>query len=95
MDPKTQELELDKMAAQSDSDSTISSGSRPDPLDDTRDIEMIATSNTQHSKDGPPAQRLVTAQDWTGPEDLENPHNWPLWKKCYHTALVGVFCFTV
>jgi hypothetical protein len=95
MDFKLQELELDKMASQSDSDSTISSGSHPDQLDESRDVEKITTSNTNHSKHGSPAQRAVTAQDWTGPDDPENPWNWPLWKRLYHTALVGVFCFTV
>ena len=90
-----QELELDEMATQSDSDSTLSLSSHPDQLDETRDIEKIATSNAQQSKHGSPAQRAVTAQDWTGPDDPEDPHNWPLWKRIYHTALVGVFCFTV
>jgi hypothetical protein len=94
MDSRLEEVELDKMATLSDSDSTIS-GSHPDQLDEARDIEQIATSATNRSKHGSPAQRAVTAQDWTGPNDPENPWNWPLWKRLYHTALVGVFCFTV
>ena len=95
MDPKLQDLELDKMPTPSDSDSAMSSGSHADELDDAGDIEKIATSTSHRSKHGSPAQRAVTAQDWTGPDDPENPHNWPLWKRIYHTALVGVFCFTV
>ena len=45
-----------------------------------------------HSEIGPPStsftgglQRTVTAQDWTGPDDPENPNNWPLWQRVYHT----------
>lgn len=95
MDSKVQELELDKMATNSDSDSTISLGSHAEQLDEILDIEKIATSNTTRSKHGSPATRAITAQDWTGPDDPENPWNWPLWKRIYHTTVVGMFCFTV
>ena len=39
--------------------------------------------------------RTVTAQDWTGLDDPENPMNWPLWKKVYHTIIPGLFAFIV
>jgi hypothetical protein len=29
--------------------------------------------------------KSVTAQDWNGPDDPENPQNWPLWQRVYHT----------
>jgi hypothetical protein len=95
MDHNSHGLELVKMTTQDDSNSTISSGSHHGQLDEVRDIEKIATSNTQHSTHGSLAKRAVTAQDWTGPDDPENPHNWSILKRCYHTALVGGFCFTV
>lgn len=37
----------------------------------------------QHRGDG--LQRSVTAQEWNGPDDPENPQNWPLWQRVYHT----------
>lgn len=40
-------------------------------------------------------QRTVTAQDWTGPDDPENPVNWPLWQRIYHTTVPGLFGFAV
>ena len=40
-------------------------------------------------------ERTVAAQDWTGPDDPENPMNWPLWKKVYHTIIPGLFAFIV
>ena len=40
-------------------------------------------------------QRTVTAQDWTGPEDPENPRNWPMWKRVYHTSVPATLCFAV
>ncbi|KAL9134445.1 MAG: hypothetical protein Q9175_004370 [Cornicularia normoerica] len=40
-------------------------------------------------------QKTVTAQDWTGPDDPENPLNWPLWQRIYHTTVPGLFGFAV
>ena len=40
-------------------------------------------------------QRTVTAQDWTGPDDPENPHNWPMWQRVYHTTVPALFCLAV
>lgn len=40
-------------------------------------------------------KRAVTAQDWTGPDDPENPFNWPLWQRVYHTTVPAVFGFAV
>lgn len=40
-------------------------------------------------------QRTVTAQDWTGPDDPENPQNWPLWQRIYHTTIPSFYGFAV
>lgn len=32
-------------------------------------------------------EEITSAADWTGPEDPENPLNWPLAKKIYHSAV--------
>lgn len=39
---------------------------------------------------GPPSaddglKRILTAQDWNGPDDPENPNSWPFWQRVYHT----------
>jgi hypothetical protein len=39
--------------------------------------------------------RVVTAQDWTGPDDPENPHNWSLFKRIWHTVQPALFGFAV
>ena len=39
--------------------------------------------------------KTMTAQDWTGPNDPDNPHNWPFWKKVYNTMAPSFFAFTV
>ncbi|CAG8973086.1 hypothetical protein HYALB_00009390 [Hymenoscyphus albidus] len=33
--------------------------------------------------------------DWESPDDPENPHNWPLWKKIYHTAIPAFYGFII
>lgn len=48
-----------------------------------------------HDLEGAPVRRVVTAQDWTGPDDPENPHNWPMWKRVWHTVPPALFAFVV
>jgi len=40
-------------------------------------------------------EEAVTALDWTGPNDPENPENWSAGKKAFHIAYVGLQCFVV
>lgn len=57
------------------------------------DLEKATTqaSTSKHE----PATRIVTAVDWTGPDDPENPLIWPLWKKAYQTIAIGSLAFSV
>ena len=60
------------------------------------DLEKGVTSPTPESNaDGVAVTKTVTAQDWTGPDDRENPMNWPFGKKAYHTLIPAVSGFTV
>lgn len=43
----------------------------------------------------PSATRIATAQDWNGPNDPENPINWPLWQRIYHTTVPALMGFVV
>jgi len=40
-------------------------------------------------------KRPITAQDWTGPTDPENPHNWTFSKRIYHTLIPAAYGFVV
>ena len=42
-----------------------------------------------------PIQRVITAQDWVDKDDKENPHNWPLKKRIWHTLQPAFFGFAV
>ena len=57
------------------------------------DLEKAPTQAT-HGSHGP-ATRIVTAVDWTGPDDPGNPLGWPTWKKIYGTAAIGSLAFAV
>jgi len=37
----------------------------------------------------------VQSSDWDGPDDADNPYNWPLAKRAYHTAATGLLAFVV
>ena len=58
------------------------------------DLEKAKTSHSNTSNLAP-ATRVVTAVDWSGPDDPGNPHNWNLWKRIYHTWAVGAISFAV
>ena len=44
---------------------------------------------------GGPAGRVRTAQDWDGPDDPENPHNWSTGKRIWHTVPPALLSFSV
>ena len=31
--------------------------------------------------------------DWDGPNDVDNPRNWPKWKKIFHSAIPAIYSF--
>ena len=31
--------------------------------------------------------------DWNGSSDKANPHNWPAWKKVFHSAIPAIYSF--
>lgn len=54
------------------------------------DIADTEKQEAPHATQPPPA---VT--DWYGPDDPDNPHNWPLWMRIYHATTPGFFGFAV
>lgn len=41
-----------------------------------------------------PQNHLVDSSDWNGPNDPENPLNWPKWKRFYHIFPPALISFT-
>jgi hypothetical protein len=60
--------------------------------DDEKTLEGLEAQNNHGATF---ISKVRTAQDWEGPDDPENPLNWPIWKKVYHTTMVGLLCFTM
>ncbi|KAF2717408.1 MFS multidrug transporter-like protein [Polychaeton citri CBS 116435] len=76
---------------------------------DATDVERVAGKGEKESrspsisqetstpatpvKDEEQQQPPKSITDWDGPDDPENPHNWPLWKKGYHTCLPSGIAF--
>ncbi len=82
----------------SDTASSSSSLSLPMPAhthDTNNDLEKMATEKSAEAGTAQRATKTVTALDWTGPDDPENPENWSIGKKAFHVAYVGLQCFVV
>lgn len=58
-----------------------------------RDLEKASTVEADSAHG--PATRTVTAQDWSGPDDPENPQNWSLLKRCMHVFPIAFLAFAV
>jgi len=53
------------------------------------DSEKTAPESTTQSLTPP------SALDWTGPDDPDNPHNWPTWRRVYITFSTALLGFAV
>jgi multidrug resistance protein len=52
------------------------------------DVErQIQIGNPSHPLKKELSVRTPPVDDWDGPNDPENPWNWPTWKRCYHTFI--------
>ncbi|KAF2458819.1 MFS multidrug transporter-like protein [Lineolata rhizophorae] len=40
-----------------------------------------------------PQPNVIEVLDWNGPNDTENPHNWPLATRIYHTVTISLVAF--
>jgi len=59
------------------------------------DLEKTMTEKSIEPGNARGVEKIVTALDWTGPDDPENPENWSTRKKAFHIAYVGLQCFVV
>ena len=57
--------------------------------------DSLSTDMTDTEKQAAASASLPAAPDWDGPNDPDNPHNWPLWLRIYHATTPGFFGFAV
>jgi len=88
------DLETEKMSVPSDSNSAVSVSVPIAPA--TLDLEKSISRETRGSRHGTALDRTITsAYDWTGPDDPDDPLNWTLGSKIYHTVIPGLQAFVV
>lgn len=84
--------------------STSPSSSTQTPINDTPSVaekkdegheNSSTTSGSINDIEAASSNAPKTAADWNGPDDPENPHNWPLPKKLYHSGVTAVLSFVV
>ena len=54
--------------------------------------KQISIDSKDRGTENPPS---ISLTDWNGPDDPNNPHNWPMWLKFYHATVPGLFGFAV
>ena len=68
----------------------------PSPDPKSKDSSASLSLDLERGTLPPPAQPTTekastqqpyVADDWDGPDDPDNAHNWPFWKKTYHTCI--------
>lgn len=54
-----------------------------------------ASANQQDGNVATQQKQQPRIDDWDGPDDPANPHNWPMWLRGYHAAIPSLFAFAV
>lgn len=68
--------------------SVSSKDSAKSSLEDSLDRQPEPDVEQQRpTEEKAPEERAPPVDDWDGPDDPENPWNWPFWKRCYHTFI--------
>lgn len=63
--------------------------SGPDTSPETKETtEAISSDKNENYTD-------TSFLDWDGPNDPSNPHNWPTWKKIFHSAIPAIYGFAL
>ena len=103
LDPKMNQFEMFEFDAsnspitQADSKGDVS---RPAPLHVNR-RSGVQSSDMEKGLEGvespasPASKGVIRSDDWSGPDDPDNPFNWSLKQRIYHTTIPGVLSFVV
>lgn len=79
----------------SSSTATLSAqGNMSDPEKKSGDINPAGQSQIDlENGDGYEKQAPLAVLDWDGPDDPENPQNWPAWKRHFHVVPPAIISF--
>lgn len=62
---------------------------------DTTGADTDVNKSTSDEHASTHLSTVTTAQDWSGPDDPDNPLNWSTWKKSYHFWPIAFLAFSV
>ncbi|RDL31047.1 MFS general substrate transporter [Venustampulla echinocandica] len=71
-------------------DASLESVELPEPKESNNGA-LPSPSSSSSETSGTPIEEL----DWDSPADVKNPHNWPIWKRVFHTAIPALYGFVV
>ena len=66
-----------------------------DILETASELQVISEKFSEIDLNRRTTQQLHNTQDWEGPDDPEDPHNWNIWSRIYHTVIPALFAFVV
>jgi hypothetical protein len=84
--------EVDPMAPSPNTGSSCSSVEQEEIIEANQD----SPARDEITRDVEKARKVVpiTALDWDGPDDVENPINWPTWKRYFHVVPPAIISFS-
>ena len=56
--------------------------------------EFDGMTGVEDIEKGHVAETPLPVTDWNGPEDPDNPQNWPLWKRHFHIVPPAIISFS-
>lgn len=90
------DLIQDKVSAPADDPLPVETSPRHVESGPNKGLDVTPTHTFAPSNEKlPNVKRILTAQDWNGPDDPENPMNWPMWQRIYHTTIPALMGFVV
>ncbi|KAI8931044.1 hypothetical protein NX059_012055 [Plenodomus lindquistii] len=89
-DASLTDLEKNLEIQEKDSHSSLHDGQIPVPP-----LHQDAPNASEQTASAAPIKPNHNFTDWNGPNDPDNPHNWPAWKSAYHIIIPALFGFAV
>ena len=62
-------------------------------MEEQLSVRELLNGHVSYSTRDSEATSIAKELDWDAPDDPENPYNWPLWQRIFHTAVPALYCF--
>lgn len=68
---------------------------KDEPSTDGTQVEKAGSQRASNDAKEEAASPPAAVTDWNGPDDPDNPHNWSMASRVYHSIVPGLFGFAV